>query len=205
MGLRIPVSGLDQHIGEIPAGSLVLVEGPLDPAKTTMAMGLAAEAAGAGWLVVFITSRHEAPVIAALDQKGGPTGRIRVLGMRPPSVWNPLIKGNTLILVDSFSYIVQEVQGLILRQTLEETRRLCIQHGAIVFLTMEPGMLDPRVERSIEHIADGIISLHMRESPDGIVRFLRIPVWMDGRTVDRNVNYTIERDLMTVDTRARVV
>lgn len=45
----------------------------------------------------------------------------------------------------------------------------------------------------------------MRESPDGIVRFLRIPVWMDGRTVDRNVNYTIERDRMTVDTRARVV
>jgi KaiC/GvpD/RAD55 family RecA-like ATPase len=205
MGLRIPVNGLDRHIGEIPEGSLVLIEGPLGPAKSAMALGLSAEAAGAGWSVVFVTSRSEKIIAQALESAGAKAPKAMVLAMKPASVWNPLIDDATLLVVDSYSYIVQDVHGPLLRQSLEETRNLCRQHGAIAFLTLEPGMLSAQVEHSVEHIADGIISLHTREGPDGLVRFLRIPAWMDGTTVDTNVNYTIERGRMTVDTRARVV
>ncbi len=51
----------------------------------------------------------------------------------------------------------------------------------------------------------GPIDFHVKETGEGIVRFIRISRWMDGCTYDSNIFYTFEDMRLNVDLRNRVV
>jgi hypothetical protein len=57
----------------------------------------------------------------------------------------------------------------------------------------------------VTHLSDGFIQFHAREGPEGVLRFLRIPKWMDGKFVDRNIYYEFDGKRISVDLRSRVL
>jgi hypothetical protein len=66
-------------------------------------------------------------------------------------------------------------------------------------------MFEPRAEAIAVHLADGFIQFHAREAPEGMQRFLRIPKWLDGKFVDRNIYYEFDGKRIAIDLRSRVL
>jgi hypothetical protein len=57
----------------------------------------------------------------------------------------------------------------------------------------------------VTHLSDGYLQFHAREGPEGVLRFLRIPKWMDGKFVDRNIYYEFDGKRIAIDLRRRVL
>ena len=66
-------------------------------------------------------------------------------------------------------------------------------------------MIEARSEAVLNHLAEGSIEFHAQEGPEGLLRFLRIPKWVDGRFMDRNIYYTFDGKRIAVDLRSRVL
>jgi KaiC/GvpD/RAD55 family RecA-like ATPase len=82
---------------------------------------------------------------------------------------------------------------------------LCRHQGTTAVLATDRGMFEPRAEAVVNHLADGLIQFHTREAPEGVQRFLRIPKWMDGKFVDRNIYYEFDGKRIAIDLRSRVL
>ena len=110
-----------------------------------------------------------------------------------------------LLAIDSFSSLTLHLAPDVLAQSLRSLRSLCRHRGTTAVLATDRGMFDPRSEAIAIHLADGFLQFHTREGAEGVVRFLRVPKWMDGRFVDRNVYYEFDGKRIAIDLRSRVL
>ncbi len=204
MGIPIHITGLNEFIPEIPDGTMILVEGSIDPIASIFVQQLANVATDHKDLVTYITSRTKEEVLEMVrfHNKNPPSFTV----VEDPSYlhWTDYLKLNSMLIIDSFSYLVLDKSMLEVRQILQDFLRMSRQQEAVVLITMEQGMLDPKIEVTIAHLADGIFHFLTRDTSVGVAHLIRIPKWVTGNSFDDNIYYKFDGRRINVDLRARV-
>jgi KaiC/GvpD/RAD55 family RecA-like ATPase len=205
----VEVPGLDTIIPEIEDGRLLVVESGADSAKSYFVRRLSLSAGRVGIPVTFVTSRDEIEVRSLLASEGEPDppadGWIRILERDGIDSFEDLESTGTLLTVDSFSYLTLNLPPAELASSLRRLRTACRTKRMTAILATDRGMLDSRSEAVVTHLSDGYLQFHAREGPEGVLRFLRIPKWMDGKFVDRNIYYEFDGKRIAIDLRRRVL
>lgn len=204
MGIPIHITGLNEFIPDIPDGNMILVEGSIDPIVTVFVQQLAHVAADHKDQVTYITSRAKEEVVGMVRFHNKNPPRFTVVEDPSSIHWKDHIKLNSVLVIDSFSYLILEKSMLEVRQILEDFVRMSRQLEAVVIITMEQGMLDPKIEVTIAHLADGIFHFLTKDTSVGVGHFIRIPKWVTGTSFDENIHYTYDGRRINVDLRARV-
>lgn len=188
---------------------MVIVESGADSAKSFFVRRLSLTAGRIGWPVSFVTSRDESEVRALLAAEGGRVlqsdGWVRIYERDQLDDFEEFEPNGGLLTVDSYSYLTLNVPPPKLATSLRRLHSACRNHGMTALLATDRGMFDPRSEAVATHLADGFLQFHAREGADGVQRFLRIPKWMDGRFVDRNIYYEFDGKRIAIDLRSRVL
>ena len=209
MGIDVEVPGLNTIVPSVDDGSLLVVEGGNDAAKSFFVRRLVLTAGKSGRRVTFVTSREAEEVAGQLQKEGGPETRgtdwIDIKELDRLKSIESFGSPTGLLAVDSFSFVALPLSPEALAMQLRKLRQIFRTAGAPVILSTERGMLDSRSEAVTAHLADGLIQFHAQEGMEGVVRFLRIPKWTDGRFVDRNVYYDFDGERIAVDLRRRVL
>ncbi|MCI4343757.1 MAG: hypothetical protein L3J92_06570 [Thermoplasmata archaeon] len=209
MSFPVEVPGLDTIIPEIEDGRLLVVESGADSAKSYFVRRLSLSAGRVGIPVTFVTSRDEIEVRSLLASEGEPDppadGWIRILERDGIDSFEDLESTGTLLTVDSFSYLTLNLPPAELASSLRRLRTACRTKRMTAILATDRGMLDSRSEAVVTHLSDGYLQFHAREGPEGVLRFLRIPKWMDGKFVDRNIYYEFDGKRIAIDLRRRVL
>ena len=209
MGIPIEVPGLNTIIPDVGDGRLVVVESGADPAKSFFVRRLSRSAISAGRAVTLVTSRGREEMRDLLALEGG----VPVWDEENPEILErdavddlaELGPRNGLLAVDSFSYLTLDLTGPSVARLLRGLRALCHEEKTTVVLATDRGMFEARAEAVAAHLADGVIQFHAKEGPEGLIRYLRIPKWTDGRFLDRNVYYEFDGKRIAVDLRSRVL
>ena len=209
MNIPIEVPGLDTIVPDIQQGRLVLVESGADSAKSFFVRRLSLTAGRIGAPVHFVTSRDEAEVRALLAAEGGPVapsnGWLQIYERDELEDFEEFEPEGGLLTVDSYSYLTLNVPPPKLAYALRRLHSACRTRGVTAVLATDRGMFDPRSEAVATHLADGVLQFHAREGADGVQRFLRVPKWMDGKFVDRNIYYEFDGKRIAIDLRNRVL
>jgi KaiC/GvpD/RAD55 family RecA-like ATPase len=209
MGIPVEVPGLNTIIPEIGEGRLIIVESGADPAKSFFVRRLTLSAIQAHMVVMFVTSRDRDEVRDQLSREGGrpawEEGTAEIV--EEDSIQDLEIFGRAggLLAVDSFSFLTLGLSGPELAHVLRAVRNMCHEKRTTVILATDRGMFEPRAEAVTTHLADGVIQFHAKEGPEGLIRYLRIPKWTDGRFIDRNIYYDFDGRRIAVDLRSRVL
>jgi archaellum biogenesis ATPase FlaH len=204
MGIPVTITGLNQFIEEIPEGNLILVESSIDPIATIFVQQLGVIAQKNGHQVTYITSRTKEEVLEQIIFYQDEPADICVIEERSHRRWKDYVTEKSVLILDSFSYLILDVPLMEIRNILEEFLKLCQQLNAIVIITMERGMLDSKVEIATGHLADGILLFLSKDTSKGIARFIRIQKWIKGQSFDENIYYTFDGKKINVDLRSRV-
>lgn len=209
MSIPIEVPGLDTIIPVLDEGRLVIVESGADSAKSFFVRRLSLTAGEAGWPVTFVTSRDESEVRTLLAQEGGTQrprdGWINIQERDELVDFDAVTPSSGLLTVDSYSFLTLNVPPAVMAASLRRLRTACRTQNITAILATDRGMFDPRSEAVATHLSDGFLQFHAREGAEGVVRFLRIPKWMDGKFVDRNIYYEFDGKRISVDLRSRVL
>ena len=88
---------------------------------------------------------------------------------------------------------------------IKEMKSVSQRTHSLFVLVIDDGMLDDLTEAVLLHYADGLIRFMNVESPEGVKRFMRIPLWIKGTSFDDNIFYTFYNGRLSVDLRYRVV
>ena len=209
MTVRVEIPGLDTLIPEIAEGKVVLVESGADAAKSYFVRRLSLTAGQAGTPVTFVTSRDKDELMAQLGTERGPTvlphDWIDVQERDSLDSLDAFGQTGGLVAIDSFSYLSLDLGPDALARALRSFRSLCRRHGTTAVLATDRGMFNGRSEAVAVHLADGLLQFHAREGPEGAVRYIRIPKWMDGKFIDRNIYYEFDGKRLAIDLRSRVL
>jgi KaiC/GvpD/RAD55 family RecA-like ATPase len=209
MGIPVEVPGLNTIIPEIGDGRLVVVESGADPAKSFFVRRLTLSAIQGHVVTTFVTSRDREEVRDQLAREGGrpawEEGSAEIVEEDSIRDLDQYGGAGGLLAVDSFSYLTLELSGPELAHLLRRVRNLCREKHTTVVLATDRGMFEPRSEAVSAHLADGVIQFHAKEGPEGLIRYLRIPKWSDGRFIDRNIYYDFDGKRIAVDLRSRVL
>ena len=207
MDLPIEVPGLDTIVPVLEQSTILVVEGGPDLAKSFFVRRLCRTAAHAGLPVTFLTSRDAQDIGERFaNENGGADGaRMEIVERDTVKELGSDVPRGGLLAVDSFSFLALDLTPNELARLLRDVRRDCLAKGSNVVLTTDAGMFDPRAEAVVTHLGEGLIAFHAQEGNEGIVRFLRIPKWADGRFVDRNIYYEFDGRRIAIDLRNRVL
>ncbi len=209
MSIPIEVPGLDTIIPELDQGKLIVVESGADAAKSFFVRRLTLTAARSGWPVTFVTSRDRDELLAQLAVERGaisvPEAPIRIQERDALEGLEEFGQDGGLVAIDSFSFLTLELSADVLAHSLRGLRTTCRRRGTAAVLATDRGMFEPRSEAIAIHLADGFLQFHGREGPEGLVRFLRVPKWMDGKFVDRNIYYDFDGKRIAIDLRNRIL
>ncbi|HYA57374.1 MAG TPA: hypothetical protein VEH57_02780 [Thermoplasmata archaeon] len=209
MSIPIEIPGLDTIIPELGEGKVMVVESGADAAKSFFVRRLSLTAGRVGWPVTFVTSRDRDELQSHFAVERGATAVAdRWIEIHEKDAIQSLEEfGETggLLAVDSFSFLALDLSPDALAQCLRGLRTLCRQRGTTAVLATDRGMFEGRSEAIVNHLADGLLQFHTREAPEGVQRFLRIPKWMDGKFVDRNIYYEFDGKRIAIDLRSRVL
>lgn len=209
MGLPVEVPGLDTIIPQVGEGRIVVVESGADEAKSFFVRRLARTALGLNWPVTFLTSRDGPQLSQSLVDGGAPppvgAAGLRVFERESLREWDGIDNLRGLLAIDSFSFLTLELGAPQLSEMLRRLRAAAHAQQLTVVLATDRGMFEPRSEAIVIHLADGLIQFHSKEGPEGVVRFLRVPKWTEGRFVDRNVYYEFDGRRLAIDLRRRVL
>jgi KaiC/GvpD/RAD55 family RecA-like ATPase len=208
MGLPVEVPGLDTILPEVAEGCVVVVESGADSAKSFFVRRLGLTALRAGWPVTFVISRDREELMGLLSKEGGPIGLGDDLEILERDSLDELAhfasKGGVLA-VDSFSFLTLDMTPNGLATMMRALRAQCRETLTTVLLATDRGMIEPRGEAVVSHLADGMLQFHSREGAEGLLRFLRIPKWTEGKFVDRNIYYDFDGKRIAIDLRSRVL
>ncbi len=204
MGIPIHITGLNEFISEVPDGKMILVEGSIDPIASIFAQQLANVATEHKDLVTYITSRTKEEVSEMVRFHNKDAALFTVVEDPSYLHWKDYLKLNSMLVIDSFSYLVLDKSMFEVKQILEDFLRMSRQQEAIVLLTMELGMLDSKIEVTIAHLADGIFQFLTKDTSVGVAHLIRIPKWVTGNSFDENIHYKFDGRRINVDLRARV-
>lgn len=209
MDIPVEVPGLNTIIPSVPAGRIIVVESGADPAKSFFVRQLALTALRLGTPVTMVTSRDKQEVEAMLAREGGARpwteSTISITEQDTMPRLNGFGSTPGLLVIDSFSFLTLGQDGAAVAALMRALRRLCRERQTSVVLSTDRGMLDPRAEAVVGHLSDGVVEFHSREGPEGLLRFLRIPKWTDGKLFDRNIHYEFDGRRIAVDLRNRVL
>ncbi|MGD1060888.1 MAG: hypothetical protein ABR879_05475 [Methanomassiliicoccales archaeon] len=205
MDIPIDIPGLNQSIPSVPSGSLILVRGGNDHAKTYFAQYLGEMGRRAGMRLVYFTSRGKEEVMNQYKMHFDDTLGSSIFEERSPTRWVAAMQKDVVMIIDSFSYMVLDKDLQSYRAAVEDLRSASRSTQALVVLTTDTGMVTPEREAILLHLVDGVVDFHVRESNEGLVRFIRIGHWYDGRIRDNNIFYRFEDMRISVDSRSRVV
>jgi KaiC/GvpD/RAD55 family RecA-like ATPase len=209
VSLPVEVPGLDTLLSEIGDGTIVIVEGGADLAKSFFVRRLCRTALHAGRSVAFVTSRDARELREMFARENGESstvsGGVRIVERDAIDNLSEFVPEGGLLAVDSFSFLTLGLAPTDLARMLRDLHRVSRENGATTLLATDQGMLDPRAEAVVTHLAEGHIEFHAQEGTEGLIRFLRIPKWADGRFVDRNIYYDFDGRRMAIDLRSRVL
>jgi KaiC/GvpD/RAD55 family RecA-like ATPase len=209
MGVPIDVPGLSAILPEVEDGRVVVIDAAGDPAKSFFVRRLTLSALRSGHAATFVTTRDRSEVRSLLGVEGGllPWNESEVDIVEEEGVGSleALGRKGGLLAVDSFSFLALGAPGLEVAKILRDLRAACREQHTTVILGTDRGMFEPQTEAIVSHLADGVIQFHATEGPEGLVRFLRIPKWSNGKIVDRNVHYEFDGNRIAVDLRKRVL
>lgn len=209
MSLPIEIPGLDTIVPVIEDGTTVIVEGGADPSKSFFVRRLCRTALHVPRPVTFVTSRGERELRERLTaENGGSTefgSSIRIVERDALQSLDEYVSPKGVLAVDSFSFLTLDLTPTELARMLRDLRLAGQGQGTIVILTTDQGMFEERSEAVLTHLSEGYIEFHAQEGTEGILRFLRIPKWWDGRFVDRNIYYSFDGRRIAIDLRSRVL
>ncbi len=203
MGIPITIPGLSEFIKEIPNGNTLLIEGSMEPIKTIFVYSLLTQAEKSGIDVHYISSRAKEEVIEQMQSFNGKVN-FPIIEERSSRHWKDHLKRDSVLVIDSFSYLILDDSLRDVRNILEDLDSFCKQKNAIVILVVEEGMLDEQINITTKHLADGIIRFMSKDTSKGVARFIRIPKWMNIKSFDDNIFYNFDGKKILVDLRARV-
>lgn len=208
MNIPVEIPGLDTIIPEIGEGRLIVIESGADAAKSFFVRRLALTAMRVEWPVTFVISRDRVELMGLLAAEGAPMqpdGRVSVAERESIVSLDEYALRGGLLAIDSFSFLTLDLPASDLAHMLRRLRELCQTRGLTVLLATDRGMFEPRAEAITAHMADGFLQFHVREAPEGVVRFLRIPKWTGGRFIERNIYYQFDGKRLAIDLRSRVL
>jgi KaiC/GvpD/RAD55 family RecA-like ATPase len=209
MGIPVEVPGLDTIIPEVGEGRLLVVESGADAAKSFFVRRLALTALRNHWPVTYLISRDAEELRALLSVEGGGAldNGARLVIHEEDAVRTLADYGGEggLLAIDSFSFLTLDLPPTKFAVLVRALRAVCHEKGTTVLLATDRGMFEPRAEAVALHLADGVIQFHAKEGPEGVIRFLRIPKWTDGKFVDRNIYYEFDGKRLAIDLRRRVL
>ena len=209
MSLAVEVPGLDTILSDIGDGSIVIIEGGADLAKSFFVRRLCRTALHTGRPVAFVTSRDARELremfVRENGEASGGAGGIQVIERDSVDSLSEYVPPGGLLAVDSFSFLTLGLAPTDLARMLRDLHRVTRESRTTSLLATDQGMLDSRAEAVVAHLAEGHIEFHAQEGTDGLVRFLRVPKWADGRFVDRNIYYDFDGRRMAIDLRSRVL
>ena len=209
MSIAVEVPGLDTILPEISEGTIVLIEGGADLAKSFFVRRLCRTAIHMGRSVTFVTSRDGRELREMFTRENGEanggTSAIQVFERDSVDNLSEFIPRKGLLAVDSFSFLTLGLAPADLAQMLRDVHRISREGESTTLLATDQGMMDPRSEAVVAHLAEGHIAFHAQEGTDGLVRFLRVPKWADGRFIDRNIYYDFDGRRIAIDLRSRVL
>ncbi|MGP8109270.1 MAG: hypothetical protein ACLQD9_00955 [Thermoplasmata archaeon] len=209
MSIPIDVPGLDTIIPELSEGKLVVVESGADTVKSFFVRRLCLTAGQVGWPVTFVTSRDRDELQSQFALERGATVLsdhwINIHERDSVDDLQEFGGAGGLLAIDSFSFLTLDLAPNSLAHSLRNLRSLCRHRGTTAVLATDRGMFDPRSEAVATHLADGFLQFHTREGAEGVVRFLRVPKWTEGKFVDRNVYYEFDGKRIAIDLRSRVL
>lgn len=209
MSLPVEVPGLDSILPVVDEGRLIVVESGTDSAKSFFIRRIARTALRLGWPVNFVISRDRTELRSLLAAESGDAGlpeislRIEELDKLDALDGHGFEGG--LLAIDSFSFLTLDMNQSQLAVLLRSMRSLCRDRRTTIILATDRGMFDPRSDAVTLHLADGVIQFHAKEGPEGMVRYLRVPKWIDGKFIDRNIYYDFDGRRIAIDLRARVL
>lgn len=205
MGIPIEVPGLNQFISEVPDGSIVSIEGGVDHPKAILASTIISTALEQGKNLVYVAP----PGCGLMEQiPRWPEIQKRCqeqVDGRDVKSWARHLYQDSVVLVDSFSYLMAEKERGACLSVLESVRAQARKTGASVIMLTEDDLLPTELAVMRGYHSDGIIQFLARDSPDGVSRFIRITKWMTGASYDRNIYYNYTEGKINVDLRYRVV
>lgn len=208
MSLPVEVPGLDTILPEIGDGTIVIIEGGADLAKSFFVRRLCRTALHAGRAVTFVTSQDARELQEMFARENGAAGTaelVRVVEMDAVDNLSEFAPPGGLLAVDSFSFLTIGLPPPDLARMLRDLHRVSRESRATTLLATDQGMLDSRAEAVVTHLAEGHIEFHVQEGAEGLVRFIRVPKWADGRFVDRNIYYEFDGKRLAIDLRNRVL
>ena len=207
--MPIEIPGLDSLLSGIDDGTIIIIEGGADLAKSFFVRRLCRTAFHAGRPVSFVTSRDAREIRETFARENGEssdaTGGFRVLEKDAVDSLREFVPAGGLLAVDSFSFLTLGLDPTELARMLRDLHRVSRDGRAIAILATDEGMFDPRSEAVVAHLAESHIEFHAQEGTEGVIRFLRVPKWADGRFVDRNIYYDFDGRRMAIDLRSRVL
>ena len=209
MSLAVEVPGLDTIIPTVEDGTTVVVEGGPDLAKSFFVRRLCRTALHEPRPMTFITSRDEHELRENfVEEDGGEVALGNTASIVERDSLQSLVEfapADGILAIDSFSFLTLDLTPTELARMLRDVRRTCRDQHTIVVLATDQGMSEARSEAILTHLSEGYIEFHAQEGPEGILRFLRIPKWSNGRFVDRNIYYSFDGKRIAIDLRSRVL
>jgi KaiC/GvpD/RAD55 family RecA-like ATPase len=209
VGIPVEVPGLSSIIPEFDSGRVFVVESGADPAKSFFVRQVTLTAQRNGIPVTFVTSRDRHELESLLERESGARPWIENdVAIREEDALvrlNGFSSATGLLVIDSFSFLTLGRDGLQVAELMRELRTVCRERSTIVLLATDRGMSNPHAEAVVAHLADGVLEFHSREGPEGLLRFLRIPKWTNGKLFDRNIHYEFDGRRIAVDLRSRVL
>ena len=207
VGLAIDVPGLDRIVPEIADGRVVVVESAADPAKSFFLRHLLLTTLRSGGRGTFVTSRDRSELLELLATEGGKRpdqGNLQIFEEDSLASLDEYGQFGGVLAVDSFSLLTLGLTAESVALLLRRLRSSCRDKRTTVLLGTDRGMLDARTGAVTTHLADGVLEFHSKEGADGVIRFLRIPKWMDRTFVDQNIYYTFDGKRIAIDLRRRI-
>jgi KaiC/GvpD/RAD55 family RecA-like ATPase len=209
MDIPIEIPGLDTIVPKLPEGQLVVAESGPDPAKSFFLRKLCLTALRLDSSVTFVTSRGEDEIHSLFEREGGLPNdyseALQIFARDSLQTVEEFRPGNGVFALDSFTLLTLDLGSTQLATLLRRLRSVCLEHRTTVLLATDRGMQPPSSESVTNHLSDAVVQFHSKEGPEGVVRFLRIPKWTDGRFVDRNIYYDFDGRRMAIDLRRRVI
>jgi hypothetical protein len=207
--IPVELPGLNTLIPRISGGEIVIAESGPDPAKSYFLRTLCRSALTHEGTVTFLTSRGREEVEALFEREaGGGASYSEALTVRERDEFAEISgfdERTGVLAIDSFTMMTLELKVSELASLLRKLRAACRSRGTTVLLATDRGLQGAGAEAVAYLLCDGIVQFHAKEGPEGIIRFLRIPKWADGKFVDRNVYYDFDGMRMAIDLRRRVL
>jgi hypothetical protein len=209
MDIPIEVPGLDSLIPRVGTGAVLAAESGPDPAKSYFLRKLCLTALRGGGEVTFFTSRGRDEIEGLFKFEGSTTPdysetlhiaeRDALLNM--DEVGEP--KG--VLAIDSFTLLTLDLRSAQVAALMRSLRGLCRHHGTTVLLATDRGIQESSAEAVTNYLSDCVVQFFAKEGPEGVLRYLRIPKWTEGKFVDRNIYYDFDGKRMSIDLRRRVI